>query len=221
MAEEWAAEESAVEQALALAPQLVIGIGNRLRSDDGVGPRLAEEVEAWGLSGVESMAVQQLSPELAPRLAACERVLFIDAWLVDWVGAAAATAPLLEPLVAEEVVADPRPRFSHHSTPRPCCSWPRGSTAGGRRPGGCGSPPSASSSGSSCRRPPPPSWRRPGGPCAAGSIAMHELALMEEVRRLADEQATAQGRCASTRCTCASAASRGWTPRRSPSPSRW
>ncbi len=132
MAEEWAAEESAVEQALALAPQLVIGIGNRLRSDDGVGPRLAEEVEAWGLSGVESMAVQQLSPELAPRLAACERVLFIDAWLVDWVGAAAATAPLLEPLVAEEVVADPRPRFSHHSTPQALLQLAEGLY--GRRP---------------------------------------------------------------------------------------
>jgi hydrogenase maturation protease len=115
VAEGWAAESGAAAEAVALAPQLVIGIGNRLRSDDGVGPRLAEEVEAWGLWGVESMAVQQLSPELAPRLAACARVLFIDAWLVDRVDATAAAAPLLEPL---EVAAAPPPSFSHHSTPQ-------------------------------------------------------------------------------------------------------
>ncbi|MCP9848830.1 hydrogenase maturation protease [Cyanobium sp. Morenito 9A2] len=98
--------------------ELVIGIGNRLRSDDGVGPRLAEEVEAWGLSGVESMAVPQLTPELAPRLAACARVLFIDAWLVDGVDASAAAAPLLESLEALELSAAPPSRFSHHSTPQ-------------------------------------------------------------------------------------------------------
>lgn len=116
--EKWAPEGWVPAEAVALAPQLVIGIGNRLRSDDGVGPRLAEEVEAWGLSGVESMAVQQLSPELAPRLAVCARVLFIDAWMVDRVGAAAAAALLLEPLVAQEITAAPPLRFSHHSSPQ-------------------------------------------------------------------------------------------------------
>lgn len=52
---------------------MVIGIGNRLRGDDGVGALLAEQ--AGGLS------LQQLTPELAAELAALEAVLFIDAWL--------------------------------------------------------------------------------------------------------------------------------------------
>ena len=54
------------------ARSLVIGIGNPLRSDDGVGWQLAEE-----LGG---LAVHQLTPELAAELAMVERVLFVDAW---------------------------------------------------------------------------------------------------------------------------------------------
>ena len=53
---------------------LLIGIGNPLRGDDGVGWRLAEE-----LGG---LAVHQLTPELAAELAAVDRVLFVDAWLL-------------------------------------------------------------------------------------------------------------------------------------------
>ncbi|MFM8966955.1 MAG: hydrogenase maturation protease [Vulcanococcus sp.] len=53
--------------------RLVIGIGNPLRGDDGVGALLAEQ--AGGRS------VQQLTPELAEKLAGLEAVLFIDAWL--------------------------------------------------------------------------------------------------------------------------------------------
>lgn len=53
--------------------RLVIGIGNSLRGDDGVGALLADE--AGGRS------VQQLTPELAEDLAQLEAVLFIDAWL--------------------------------------------------------------------------------------------------------------------------------------------
>jgi hydrogenase maturation protease len=59
---------------------LVIGIGNPLRRDDGVGWHLAEEVA--GLS------VHQLTPELAAELAAVDRVLFVDAWQVSLSGAA-------------------------------------------------------------------------------------------------------------------------------------
>ena len=59
--------------------RLVIGIGNTLRGDDGIGALLAE------LAGGRS--VQQLTPELAADLAELEAVLFIDAWLAP-VGAA-------------------------------------------------------------------------------------------------------------------------------------
>lgn len=53
--------------------RLVIGIGNPLRCDDGVGTLLAEE--AGGRS------VHQLTPELAEEIAPLQAVLFIDAWL--------------------------------------------------------------------------------------------------------------------------------------------
>ena len=52
---------------------LVIGIGNSLRGDDGVGALLAQQVGG--------RSVQQLTPELAAELAELEAVLFIDAWL--------------------------------------------------------------------------------------------------------------------------------------------
>jgi len=50
---------------------LIIGYGNSFRGDDAVGPHLATM-----LGGV---AVQQLVPELAERLASEEHVIFIDA----------------------------------------------------------------------------------------------------------------------------------------------
>ena len=60
---------------------LVIGIGNALRGDDGVGGWLAQRAEQW-LPAVQLRTVQQLTPELAEDMAAAARVLFIDAWLV-------------------------------------------------------------------------------------------------------------------------------------------
>ena len=62
--------------------QLVIGIGNPLRGDDGVGWRLVEELEQQAAAtATELRTLHQLTPELAPELAACDRALFIDAWL--------------------------------------------------------------------------------------------------------------------------------------------
>ena len=52
-------------------PPLIVGYGNTLRGDDAVGPQLATI-----LGGI---AVHQLLPELAERIAAEDRVLFIDA----------------------------------------------------------------------------------------------------------------------------------------------
>lgn len=64
--------------------RLVIGIGNPLRGDDGVGALLAEQaavLTAADPSGpVEVRSLQQLTPELAAELAQLEAVLFIDAW---------------------------------------------------------------------------------------------------------------------------------------------
>ncbi len=61
---------------------LVVGYGNELRGDDGVGPHLARAVAGWQRPGVEVRAVHQLTPELAAEMVFAQRVIFIDAALV-------------------------------------------------------------------------------------------------------------------------------------------
>lgn len=58
---------------------LVIGYGNALRGDDGVGYRVAEAVEAWNLPEVLTKPCHQLTPELAADLAEADQVIFVDA----------------------------------------------------------------------------------------------------------------------------------------------
>jgi hydrogenase maturation protease len=58
---------------------LVIGYGNTLRSDDGVGPRVAEAVGALHLPGVHTLICQQLSPEHADPISQADAVIFVDA----------------------------------------------------------------------------------------------------------------------------------------------
>ena len=88
---------------------LLIGIGNPLRGDDGVGgflvDELAREWEAGRPHGAERRAhlrahlsvhlksVHQLSPELALLVADASRVLFVDAW-----ASPGPTRPWIDPL---------------------------------------------------------------------------------------------------------------------------
>jgi Ni,Fe-hydrogenase maturation factor len=58
---------------------LVVGYGNDLRSDDGVGQRVAEVVATWEISNVRSLAMHQLTPELAAELADVDVAIFVDA----------------------------------------------------------------------------------------------------------------------------------------------
>ena len=58
---------------------LVIGYGNSLRSDDGVGLRVAEAVEDMRLPRVRTLACQQLSPEQAEPISQAATVIFVDA----------------------------------------------------------------------------------------------------------------------------------------------
>lgn len=58
---------------------LIIGYGNPLRGDDGVGPRVVEAVAAMRLPGVHTMVCHQLTPELAELVAAARLVVFVDA----------------------------------------------------------------------------------------------------------------------------------------------
>ncbi len=58
---------------------LVIGIGNTLRRDDGLGPWLAERVADWRLPNVTTRIVHQLTPELAAEIVNHDYILFLDA----------------------------------------------------------------------------------------------------------------------------------------------
>lgn len=91
---------------------LLIGIGNPLRGDDGVGPWL---VETWDRRRTWRRAtrdeggerrrplrvrvVDQLLPELSEELAAVRRVLFVDAWRVE-AGERLRGGPRLLPITA-------------------------------------------------------------------------------------------------------------------------
>jgi hydrogenase maturation protease len=60
---------------------MIIGYGNDLRSDDGIGQRIAEEIAAWHLPSVQSLAIHQLTPDLADALANSDLAIFVDACL--------------------------------------------------------------------------------------------------------------------------------------------
>src|SRR5262249_55611359 len=59
---------------------LVIGYGNELRGDDGLGPRVAEAIAAANYSDVRVRTVFQLVPELSADLAEVGMAVFVDAW---------------------------------------------------------------------------------------------------------------------------------------------
>jgi hydrogenase maturation protease len=62
---------------------LVIGYGNPLRSDDGVGQQMAQAIAGWELPKVEAIAVHQLTPELVEPLSMVDLAIFIDAYPAD------------------------------------------------------------------------------------------------------------------------------------------
>jgi hydrogenase maturation protease len=90
--------------------RLVIGYGNTLRSDDGAGYRVAEQVAEWGIEGVRSHPCHQLMPELAAEIAEADTVFFVDAML-----------PQPESLAIQVVSLAPEagsPALGHTLTPR-------------------------------------------------------------------------------------------------------
>lgn len=60
---------------------MVIGYGNDLLGDDGIGQQIAREINSWYLPSVQSVAVHQLTPDLAADLASTEWAIFVDACL--------------------------------------------------------------------------------------------------------------------------------------------
>ncbi len=87
---------------------LVLGVGNELRQDDGVGLWLARRLRAEFAGGLEVEETSELDLSLAPRLSACARLLVLDAT------AQAEAAPFrLLPLEAAEAIRTPRGFATH------------------------------------------------------------------------------------------------------------
>jgi hydrogenase maturation protease len=79
---------------------LVIGYGNRLRSDDAVGLFAVREVQnKVTRPGVEFLELPQLQPDLAERVASSDLTIFIDA-ATDGMGGEINFEPLLPARVA-------------------------------------------------------------------------------------------------------------------------
>ena len=87
---------------------LIIGYGNTLRSDDGVGYQIAEIVADWNLPGVKSISCHQLTPELAADMAEAKVVIFVDATIESL------SAITVNPLEPEDIQGN----LNHHTNPR-------------------------------------------------------------------------------------------------------
>lgn len=60
---------------------LVLGYGNTLFGDDGLGQLIAQHVADWAIPGVLALARHELTPELAADVAVADEVIFVDAAL--------------------------------------------------------------------------------------------------------------------------------------------
>ena len=58
---------------------LVVGIGNPLRSDDGVGPCIVHKIEEKNIPGVNTLSAHQLNVELLEEVGGYQKVLLVDA----------------------------------------------------------------------------------------------------------------------------------------------
>jgi hydrogenase maturation protease len=61
------------------ADVLVVGVGNDLRGDDGVGLAVIRELARAGIPGLQAVWSHQLVPELVEPIAAARMVVFVDA----------------------------------------------------------------------------------------------------------------------------------------------
>ena len=89
-------------------PILIIGYGNPGRQDDGLGPKLAENLESLSLSGIDIQSDYQLNVEHAHDLAKYRTVIFVDAILETDDDA---------PFVFKMIEAGSAGTFSTHSLP--------------------------------------------------------------------------------------------------------
>lgn len=93
---------------------LIVGYGNELRGDDGVGPQVATTISDWQLPSVKSLPVQQLLPEIAADMAKADYVIFVDAC-----GKRCAPSIQLDPIVTnkEALARCTAPALTHACDP--------------------------------------------------------------------------------------------------------
>jgi hydrogenase maturation protease len=85
---------------------LIIGYGNTLREDDGIGVRAAALVGEL-LPGAEVVETLQLAPELVYKIAEASVVIFLDAAVDQPPGS----------VLSRELVPEPAAAWSHHVSP--------------------------------------------------------------------------------------------------------
>jgi hydrogenase maturation protease len=91
-----------------MARVLVIGIGNPLRSDDGLGWSVAEQLGARSEKNLQVLKVHQLTPELSEAISVLDLAIFVDAGVHGEPGT----------LTCDPVsTSDADLRFSHDVTP--------------------------------------------------------------------------------------------------------
>jgi hydrogenase maturation protease len=94
---------------------LIIGYGNPLRGDDGVGWQIADPLARLAGDSATVFVVHQLTPELAEPISSADLVVFIDACYEGQPGT----------WTCETIRPDPNPshRFSHYFTPANLLSY--------------------------------------------------------------------------------------------------
>ena len=96
---------------------IIIGYGNHLRGDDGLGPYAAECLEESGLNdNVEIYAPHQLAPELAQPISEADFVIFIDACWGEESGKVSCLEIAPDSSPPRAATSSPG-SFSHHLTP--------------------------------------------------------------------------------------------------------
>ncbi|MFM1842551.1 MAG: hypothetical protein RLZZ490_1287 [Cyanobacteriota bacterium] len=89
---------------------LIIGYGNTLRGDDGVGRYLADQIAALRWPHCQVLSVHQLTPDLAAAIADVDQVIFMDAQPLESPSSPGVYIHTLQP-------ADDQSTLTHHSTP--------------------------------------------------------------------------------------------------------
>ncbi|MDJ0599331.1 MAG: hydrogenase maturation protease [Crocosphaera sp.] len=90
---------------------LIIGYGNTLRGDDGVGYKIAEIIEQWNIDNITSCAVHQLTPDLAEKISQVDTVIFIDAVPITDINSAKLEIKTIS-------VNQKTNNLAHHNTPK-------------------------------------------------------------------------------------------------------